>query len=86
MDFEHTVPFNVSDVLHAKEQYGQLLQMAEIKAAFLKSLHIKEPMDKLNNDIIRATLTEIIHVHKMIGAIERVLDKYLENSNNKGRS
>lgn len=86
MDFNHTIPFNVSDVLHAKEQYEQLLSMAEIKASFLKSLHIKEPMDKLNNDIVRATLTEIIHIHKMIGAIERILDNFLKENDSEGHS
>ena len=86
MDFEYTIPLDVQDVLHAKEQYECLLHMAEIKATFLKTQCIKEPMDKLHTDILRATLTEIIHLHKMIGSTERVLDKFLKENHNEGHS
>ena len=86
MDFEHTVCFAIQDALHAKEQYEKMLLMAEVKARYLKEVIIKEPMDKLQQDILRATLTEIIHLHKMMGAIERVIDKFLKENNNEGHS
>lgn len=76
--FEHRTVFSLEDVLHAKEEYKKLLEMAKVKGEYLKGISMKEPMGKLLGDMQRANMTEIIHLYRALEAADITIEKYLE--------